>query len=512
MAEVDTVPLCPRSMAVIKDWLKDCDGHSLCQVSSLEPFTPTRLLDVGTDGGETLRLRVRTADASATPDYAALSYCWGKQPPGHPQHPLLSRTTRANVDARLLSLSENDLPLTIREAVIVARRLGIRFLWVDLLCIVQDDAADWARESRLMGRIFQRASLTIAATASISMAHGFLRRPRAHEVALPRRCLLRYPAVLPPTRFTAAEDRWSRRGWIFQEQRLSRRILHFGERCLYFECARARRSELREPSLTKSGPLAAPRAYEARRDVDEEVLGKKRPNGPPSFERWYDDVEKFSKTVLTFPADKLPAISGLAAVYAEALRSDYLAGLWAGNIGIGLLWSGVGPLRRPTASRAPSWSWAAADGAVRWDCFVGGRPPEVLVNLLSHDVGADPTDPQGRRVIGSVELSAVLVPFAEAEQEKDWDLSSGSRLQSLGVEYASDFGTDFAESERLWILPVLMCVSGARGREVRGLVLETIGGTMPTRFRRFGWYRSVHQGPWVKSMLASSQTMTVHIE
>ncbi|KAH6663275.1 heterokaryon incompatibility protein-domain-containing protein [Plectosphaerella plurivora] len=482
-AEADTVPLCNKSVSVIQGWLKDCKGHSSCQVPPSKIFAPTRLLYVPKSDRDALCLR--TANKPGL-EYAALSYCWGKQTPSHPQHPLLSRTTRDNLQARKTSIPENVLPLTIREAITVARRLGIRYLWIDLLCIVQDDPADWSSESQLMGSIFQHASLTIAATSSTSMLQGFLRRPRSRQVGLPQRLLLRYPAVLPPTRSTAPDDSWSRRGWISQEQRLSPRILHFGQLCLYYECACGRRSELRDPS----GPAPPPRIFETRYDRAE-------------------DIEKFSKTTLSFPADKLPAIAGLAAAYSETLGSEYIAGLWLESIEIGLLWLGVDKLSSPATPRAPSWSWAAVDGAVRWDCFVGRPAPTSLIKLLAYEVTVDPSDPQGRLFTGFLEPYAIPIPLADAEQ---WDPGKGE-LSLLEVRYVPDVGVSFDVKDAVWALPVFTCAIGMGSKwEVRGLVLEALDGTPPTRFRRLGWYRSTHQTTMAKEMLASGQARTIRLE
>jgi hypothetical protein len=100
---------------------------------------PSRVIDVGDSSG--VQEPYLLADTVAIPPtaYVALSHCWGGIIP--------VRTLRANLAAHQRALSLASLPRTFRDAVTLTRRLNFRYLWIDSLCIIQDDSDDWARES-----------------------------------------------------------------------------------------------------------------------------------------------------------------------------------------------------------------------------------------------------------------------------------------------------------------------------------------------------------------------------
>jgi Heterokaryon incompatibility protein (HET) len=122
------------------------------------------------------------------------------------------------------------LPKTIRDAVEVTRELGVPYLWVDSLCILQDDESDWIHESNHMGLIFENAVCTIAATWAGHAGEGLYRPDFSATDEAPQESDSR----------NFHEDvtlsKWNRRGWVVQERILSRRIIHFAYNQLYWEC------------------------------------------------------------------------------------------------------------------------------------------------------------------------------------------------------------------------------------------------------------------------------------
>jgi len=359
----------PSNLQLMKSWLLRCSStHTLC-AERAECFLPNRLLDVKAFGSSSecdLKL-VTTKDlkrANPRPEYITVSHCWGSPS----KRPII--TSKANLQERMMRITFNSLPKTFCDAVRITRQLDQRYLWLDSLCIIQDDEADWAIESELMGNIYSNSYCTIAALSSCDSTIGFHRESVKHSTAgaiadvevdhkgksvsrfrllqhRPRDWQLEYngvyshgttstkPENIAPLRF---------RAWALQEQELSQRAMHFGKGQLLWEC-----KELR---ATAQLPW-----------VDATVLpllcNRQEPDYP--VHKWYTLVEEYALRSLTFDHDKLPALSGLASRYQAAFPdSQYIAGLWTKQFPRALLWySQRREGRRSNSYIAPTWSWAS---------------------------------------------------------------------------------------------------------------------------------------------------------
>jgi hypothetical protein len=150
---------------MIKKWQSTCrESHPDCLQ---QLYRPRRLLHVG--GGEVSHLTLQPSHEGSMPtvlEYAALSYMWGG-----PQQFL---TRKDSLEARIARIELEDLPKTIRDAVLVCRAVGMQWLWVDALCIIQDDPQDKLEQIKTMGRVYQSASLTIIPATSVGSDEGFL--------------------------------------------------------------------------------------------------------------------------------------------------------------------------------------------------------------------------------------------------------------------------------------------------------------------------------------------------
>jgi hypothetical protein len=93
--------------------------------------------------------------------YIALSHCWGQT--------AIVRTTKATFARRKQGIDISLLPPAFRDAIDIACRLDVRYLWIDSLCIIQDDQLDWQTKSARMSTIYQQTLLTISAGLS---GHG----------------------------------------------------------------------------------------------------------------------------------------------------------------------------------------------------------------------------------------------------------------------------------------------------------------------------------------------------
>ncbi|KAI0470871.1 heterokaryon incompatibility protein-domain-containing protein [Xylariaceae sp. FL0804] len=378
-------------------WAAEClascrRDHEACGDDRDYVEMPTRVVDVGSPTeGRPLHLAIPAADGLREP-YAALSYCWG----AGAQH--TTELRESNLALLRDGIDEARLTQTHREALAVTRALGLRYLWIDSLCINRGDPADWAAESRRMGRVYGGAALTIIAGRASDSRHGFVAntlQPAAGPCALPYHSSTgssqeahgdgdgngnrdRHRLVEPRTDHDVAYACLRRshdigptddRGWCFQEAALSRRVLLFGREQLLFQCQQvhawedgdfSRRGEdtklgsrlrrnLAVPIGLGNGRRAAVPARgtkqgqgqeQAQADEDDDDRGEAGTRDKLVLLRqWYSDVVMpYSRRRLTDPHDVFAAMMSLAQLARPRLGSRYLAGLWECDMVRGLLW------------------------------------------------------------------------------------------------------------------------------------------------------------------------------
>jgi Heterokaryon incompatibility protein (HET) len=195
------------------------------------------VLDVGTPSDPFLRLHIPSENSSKSP-YTTLSHCWGTLK--------IKRLTKANMISLLTSIEISELPKTFQHAIIITRRLGLRYLWIDSLCIIQDSFQDWAQESARMGEIYKNCFCNIAAAAALDGRYGCF---MAKNTILAKYCRVRISNcatgsdsaifnLVPRMLWKLHLDNYplGRRAWVVQEKFLAPRILHFGKNQLFWEC------------------------------------------------------------------------------------------------------------------------------------------------------------------------------------------------------------------------------------------------------------------------------------
>ncbi|KAJ8462322.1 hypothetical protein ONZ51_g10976 [Trametes cubensis] len=363
----------PHVLAWAKTCVEQCvHSHPRCQEiaphANGSAFLPTRLIDCS----NSLCLRIVETDASTPSEpYVAISYVWGGDQP--------HRTTKDNLARYMIRLDDTKLPQTIRDAVRVTQALGVRFLWMDSLCIVQDSQEDMHRELTRMRDVYRYAYVTIDAASAASVNEGFLkdRRPLNADAMLPFICP-RDPAETSTSKTPqigmvylvndddSAADRkdvlthgdghdsgyTGGRAWCLQEALLSTRSLVFTSETLQLRCYTETRNvggakHDDERSLPRL-PEATLRHYDANVQVAQDSDEWK-----DIYTRWWTIVRDYSRRSLTNPSDKLTAFAGLAQMFAPMLGPDYLAGLWRGSLLNDLLWwrdspnTSTPPLERP---------------------------------------------------------------------------------------------------------------------------------------------------------------------
>ncbi|KKP06993.1 serine/threonine protein kinase [Trichoderma harzianum] len=250
---------------------------------------------------------VETSD-NTNDHYVALSHCWGK----------LKKEDRfctyaRNIDALKMNIPYKALPKTFQDAVTVTRALGVPYLWIDSLCIIQEDEKDWELEATRMEEVFSFAYCTIAASRGTSSLSGFLgkRKPRAYAKI-----------------------------------------------------------------QTSGGPLYLAEAIDDfHEDVEKSELSK-RVSSLKYYKderiRVIQDINhKYSKLSLTMATDRPKAILGLQNRLAHAFGSNACYGIYERYLERTLLWEAEEPgdlsrISYNDAKSIPSWSWMAYTGTIRY--------------------------------------------------------------------------------------------------------------------------------------------------
>ncbi|KAF2399724.1 HET-domain-containing protein, partial [Trichodelitschia bisporula] len=323
-----------------RDAIATCFGqHDACPHFH-ETQLPTRLLDVGSEARHP-KLFVTNGE---TGKYIALSHCWGKGKP--------LRLMKASFESFRNKILLADLPALFRDAVLLTRQLGVSYLWIDSLCIVQDDPSDWERESALMCNLYANAYVTIALSSLLGI-------PDTDYDARP----LDYTQE---ERFVGCTAPWENsflisRGWVLQERLISQRTLHYTEAGLIWECATAMFCEC-------LGPVS--------QEPFERSWKEEEPKGlEGSLELWAHLVQWYTGLALTYESDRLIALAGLAARFEKQTDSRYICGVWLDRSLFHLAnqwdtkmakWCPPGAVERNTETcTSPSWSWASISGVVR---------------------------------------------------------------------------------------------------------------------------------------------------
>ena len=358
----------------LRNWLASCTCVECptARYSSLR-YKPKRLIDVGDDeqrGSVVIMESARCGDCS----YTCLSYCWGG-----PQNTVLSKSN-LDEETRSWCVPREVIPAAFEDAFKVTRLLGYRYIWIDSLCIVQDDKQDLDHEILQMPHIYKGAALTICASTSRSCSEGFLQArtdysERSIGLSLPdgregRIHLDGFQWGDPPV-----PEPLSTRAWAYQERLLSPRLLEFGWRTSRWTCG-CRKSYSGHSQLVveKPGSSIRRQSPEAQRY---DLYSFMNPPGlrhypvkvGDLFSTWCLIVRAYSRLALTHTDDRLAAIGGIAAELQRASGVKYLAGLWHNErLASMLQWrvqSHTHELRsRPTTSRAPTWSWPGIDDKV----------------------------------------------------------------------------------------------------------------------------------------------------
>jgi hypothetical protein len=389
----------PLAIQQIKNWLRICTTeHVACRDPDRAITFPQdsnfRLVDVGTGVHGKIHLIDVERNQVAGLTYITLSYPWTAETKD-------TSLIKGNKDEFYKSIPTQAWPQTYQDAVSITRELGVRYLWIDSLCIVQDQPDDWDQQASLMGSIYSGGLLNLAGVEG----------ERSSGLDVSRSPLRIAPCLLPrirggpdggaedwvcyrPDDIRKAVDRAPlyQRGWTFQERVLSRRTVHFGDQ-LFWECDCLRASEtfplgidhpdhpesvdhgiheikssLQVPAGATNASTSEPASITRRfMSSDEDKLHR----------LWCTVVRCYSGMELTKASDRLIALRGIVNSMARRFdvpTADYLAGLWKPRLPQQLMWarqSGcISPADRKQdcllENHFPSWTWASCAGEVRY--------------------------------------------------------------------------------------------------------------------------------------------------
>lgn len=349
-------------------WLNCCLQHKACRQNHSTKL-PTRVIDVGSLGG-TQPPHLHFSDGEKA-EYLTLSYCWGK---------LRSIClTRENLGDYSTELPEAAMPQTFLDAIKIARCVGVRYLWIDSLCIIQNDPDDFAKESIRMYEIYRGSIFTISATgfenptAGMSNARDLDGKQMAYGKAPDG--VVKYVSLVESVavRKQLADGHTSRRGWCLQERLAAPAVLHFLKDKMIWECSTRLESEDGRYEQTdvflKALSLDGIQTHRG-------VSGKERYASSSSVTLWYDLVQEYTKRGLSNSSDRMVAIAGLASEFCtlNPLMGRYIAGVWATDFPVGLLWMVARPYSQRelplevlnSLEHLPTWSWLRFVALVRY--------------------------------------------------------------------------------------------------------------------------------------------------
>lgn len=339
-------------------WLQICLNTHDNFPKQLSPL-PSRVIDVGSDRIDPF-LHISQGECSP---WLALSHCWGRQQ--------TITTTSITLGTFCQSIPMGDLPETFKDAILITRRLGYQYIWIDSLCIIQDSTQDWEMESKKMAVIYQNATATICADAADGDHQGIFKaiegkRDKFKLLALP--CHSSQRGLKGQIFVSTRQGRHDfqimplqTRAWVLQEKALSVRRLHYQSTGLFWHCQAVTSTEIRptllQPHLDARELHRIPHKSLPPR-IDYGINFQREGDSVP-LAWWYAQVSDYAARQLTFKKDRFPAIAGLASEFAKRTGYHYMAGIWAEDFRRGLLWRGAVP--SSYSGTGPSWSWVGAE-------------------------------------------------------------------------------------------------------------------------------------------------------
>lgn len=382
-----------KNRALMKSWYDLCrDKHQgPCRSGMNQPEAFVDMVNssfFGVIDAWNLQLTYLPCNNVGYEPYVALSYVWGEE---ERYRTLLNNVIRHRTPGGLETIM-HKLPQAIQDAIALVPLLGLRYLWVDSLCIVQNSARSWKLNAFNMNLIYGHAALTICAadgqdsTEGLRAMHRKKRNAGQHtaEIAPGIQLMLTKPPESAIRRST-----WASRAWTFQERLLSPRALIFVDGRVYFQCRSTGMSE--DFVADKEGAgwsldlVDAP--LQILRQVDTKPLWV-----------YMKAVELYTRRLLSHKEDILAAFSGTCRMLEARMSGPFVFGLPTSHFDLALLWQSERPATRrliPEKEKVklaeserdfPSWAWCGwEDSPMLYDSvFLDGVSRDTNAWLLKH--------------------------------------------------------------------------------------------------------------------------------
>ncbi|KAF2667721.1 HET-domain-containing protein [Microthyrium microscopicum] len=351
--------------SLISGWIHSCEEHhrSLCNPGSYKP-TYIRLLDIK---------RMCLVSGSQRCRYFALSYVWGSTATFET---LKSNLSELGEDRSILQVRER-LPRSINDAISLVSALQERFLWVDALCIVQDDAEDKQTQISHMDIIYRQAVATIVSLSGQDANAGLPGVQEGSRQVQQRSIVVnswRLFAKLPELSAVLQKSKWQTRAWTFQEGILSRRCLFFSNDQVYFQCQSGYFTEDTHGDQTRPGwGLGFTNPFRQR------VTTKEEDHPCLAFNTYNNLVKAYSNRQHTYNSDSLNAFRGVLSAFNTSFGWRFISALPEDVFDLALLWRPMSVARlRPRGSSqsscdvactTPTWCWTSWIGNIYWDSW-----------------------------------------------------------------------------------------------------------------------------------------------
>ena len=521
-----------------RGWLAECRfGHQECQ-RYRGSFLPRRLIHITAVDGS-LHLRLHQTSGSDQVEYTTLSYCWGGAQS--------SQLTTSNLYSYLLSIPISNLPQTIRDAIIVTHRLDISHIWIDSLCILQDDDEDKAIQIASMPQIYASSTLTVSTSRAVFAHEGFLQdRKPTNEPDFVFQLPYRLPSngelgsiILSHSAPENSDNVLLSRAWAFQEHLLSPRILDWSGSQMLWICPGAKQSQGYIDGGSIRGSLRAEdNLREAVLDMSLPATLRRYTWGPRSFiDFWHTVLVAYTEKDMTISSDRALAIASIAALGGRISGKKYLAGHWRLEqmpwyFAASLMWSmkhRPERLPRPTVPQGPSWSWTAVSGPIHFwdvmDLLSGHVPKNFRVEVIECEIEPENEGaPFGAVRQGTLVLEGRVKPArwlrcrddpSDSRRRLDYDDVVASNGDFIPVRMCPDAMEDDWQDQACACIDVVLLEVGYGNAEdidstgAKGLVLRPLDDGFYSRLGIFtvsrGEIQSRCEDLWRAEMLKNTE-------
>lgn len=382
----------------IQDRLATCkEHHPSCGSADSEDVDhyPRYLVHLGdVDIKNPSASRIRIVEAKQRVRYVCLSYCWG------PTTTNRLTLNKGNLQDLLLGMDWGSLPLAFQDAIMLLAKLNYSYIWIDALCIIQDDARQKQSQIERMGAIYSNCDFVVANLHAKSPDEGlFCSSERDRAVGYPVAALSGFDSMITvrnplvhPLYETNGQDQVTflplmTRAWTFQELVLAPRVLFFNRWEVLWECSEMKTCQCESPSLPQiprkifsgfwfwSPEEDGMDLLDDGKDLVKRMLHRPVP-GADMIRFWNRIVKSYAGRKITYDIDRYDAFLGIAKRVAAKLGGSLVVGMLMQRLHYCLMWSTDRPATKPSCALWPSWSWLSVvggDGAEINSAFIGGE-------------------------------------------------------------------------------------------------------------------------------------------